>query len=152
MYFKILRLFLLPRTPRVEVKRTPLPVSILLITDWSIWYACISLLIIYGYALLCLTNLVATATMATMYMVNCVNKFAKSIEKGQFHLPLLQYWLLHMTHVVCMFQSTMPLFKTVILSNIPLIWLITESQICVCMSRSTSPLFKNAIILNIKLI
>ena len=57
------------------VKRTPLPISMLM-TDGQIWYACVGVLILFGYILLHVTYLVATET---IYMVNymkiCITVF-----------------------------------------------------------------------------
>ena len=63
------------------------------------------------YSVLCVTNLLAVATMATMYMINFVNKLQKGEEKG--HSISHVYNIDHrMTDLVCMYRSATPLFKT----------------------------------------
>ena len=57
--------------------------------------------------------LVAMATMATIYMVNFVNKLKTSEEKRHYT-----------SNLVCKCMSTTPLFKTAILHNIPLICVV----------------------------
>ena len=75
----------------------------------------------YDYVL-CVTNLFAMATMATMCMVNFVKNLQTSEEKGHF---LSQFYNIdtRFANLVCMGRSTTLLFKTTMLPNIRLIWL-----------------------------
>ena len=76
------------------------------------------------YYLLRVTNLVAMASMAAMYMVNLVKKLQNSEEKRQ---SISHFYNIDHRYIdlVCMCRSTCTtlLFKTATLPNIWLIWL-----------------------------
>ena len=86
-----------------------LSLSILLITDWQIWYVYVGLLIIYGYVLYYVLHVANLIAIATIYIVTFVKKYAKKWRKRTHPLLFLQYWSQKEKHGLC--RSISPRFQ-----------------------------------------